>query len=130
MTYLAIIGAVTLVWYFRRVWLTPWARYVSHTCVKSDMVKLGSITTKVGKPEIVGYFLTVKHVTGWPPFLDREATYYRDTDGGWACTETGYVPGHAEKFACGCLRIGKQINLDGIITAALARDIETQELIK
>lgn len=106
MTYLYIFGAAFAVYYFRRYWLTPWARYVSHSSTKRN-----------------DNFLTVKHVAWYPPFLDQEVTYH-NFRGDWANVSTGNVPwGASYKHEF------HQLALDGILQAAVARDIETEEIL-
>jgi len=113
-TRLAIIAA--FLYYIRKYWMSPWARYVSHIVTKEN-----------------GYFLTVKHVHWYPPFLEYEATYHRfpnkeymHTVRHWANTETGYVPNGTDATYS---HSGRQLKLDGILQAAIARDAETRELI-
>lgn len=110
MIYLYAIGAACALYYFRRFWVTPWARFVRHSSTKT-----------------AGDFLTVRHVRWYPPFLDFECTYHRGMGRNrhWVDVDSGRVPFGSREFG----HEFHQLTLDGMLDAAWARQIETDEIL-
>ncbi len=102
MKFLIVSAIVFVIYYLRRYWLTPWARFVSFT------------STKRGD-----WFLTVKHVHWYPPFLDYEATYHLYNKGCWSDDKTGSVPWDSH-----------QDQLTWITQAQLARERQVNEIME
>lgn len=110
MIYAIVFGALFLVYYLRKYWLSPWATYVSHT------------RTKAGDT-----FLTVKHVHWYPPFLEHQETYHTSTEGVWANERTGVLCKKRDWTDMIPSRDERRM-LTAMVRIAEARKVELEEL--
>ena len=114
MIYLYTSAALFGVYYLRKFWLAPWARYVRHSIA----------TSKQGQH----VFLTVKRVRWYPPFLEYEETWHSNSfayggDRIWGREHDGADDGRKSVFA-----IERSSPLSAILLAAIGREAELEEL--